>query len=87
MIKKDFELVKKQGVKFKFGIDENLDLDALKKEYDYVVLAIGAWKPGKLTLKEGGEKAIDAISFLEKHKKSKGDINLGKHVCIIAAVM
>ncbi|MBY6794879.1 putative selenate reductase subunit YgfK [Clostridium botulinum] len=83
MIKKDFELVKKQGVKFKFGIDENLDLDALKKEYDYVVLAIGAWKPGKLTLKEGGEKAIDAISFLENHKKSKGDINLGKHVCII----
>lgn len=83
MIKKDFELVKKQGVKFKFGIDENLDLDALKKEYDYVILAIGAWKPGKLTLKEGGEKAIDAISFLENHKKSKGDINLGKHVCII----
>lgn len=83
MIKKDFDLVKKQGVKFKFGIDENLDIDALKKEYDYVVLAIGAWKPGKLTLKDGGEKTIDAISFLENHKTSKGDINLGKHVCII----
>ncbi len=48
-----------------------------------MVLAIGAWKPGKLTLKEGGEKTIDAISFLENHKTSKGDINLGKHVCII----
>lgn len=83
MIKKDFDLVKKQGVKFKFGIDENLDIDALKKEYDYVVLAIGAWKPVKLILKEGGEKTIDAISFLESHKISKGDINLGKHVCII----
>ncbi len=31
MIKKDFNLVKKQGVKFKFGIDENLNIDALKK--------------------------------------------------------
>ena len=57
MIKKDFELVKKQGVNFKFGIDENLDVDALKGEYDYVVLAIGAWKPGNMTFKEGGEKA------------------------------
>ena len=83
MIKKDFELVKKQGVKFKFGIDENLDVDALKKEYDYVILAIGAWKSDKLSLKEGGEKAIDAILFLENHKKLKGNINLGKHVCVI----
>lgn len=83
MIKKDFELVKKQGVNFKFGIDENLDVDALKKEYDYVVLAIGAWKPGNLPLKEGGEKAVDAISFLENHKSSKGNMNLGKHVCVI----
>ena len=57
MIKKDFEMVKKQGVKFEFGIDENFNIDELKKEYDYVVLAIGAWKPGKLSLKRRARKS------------------------------
>ena len=53
MINKNFELVKKQGVKFQFGIDENFSIEELKKQYDYIVLAIGAWKPGKLSLKDG----------------------------------
>ncbi len=83
MIKKDFELAKGQGVKFEFGIDENFDIDKLKKKYDYVVLAIGAWKSGKLPLKEGSEKTINAISFLEKYKSQKENIDLGKHVCVI----
>ncbi|GAA0747069.1 putative selenate reductase subunit YgfK [Clostridium oceanicum] len=83
MIKKDFELVKNQGVKFKFGIDENIDIDRLKKEYDYVVLATGAWKKGNVRLQEGKEKIVDAISFLEKHKQSNGDMDLGKNICII----
>jgi putative selenate reductase len=83
MIKKDFELVKSYGVKIEFGIDGNFDIKALKKDYDYVVLAIGAWKPGKLSLKEGGEKAVNAISFLEKYKEENGNMDLGKNVCVI----
>lgn len=83
MIKKDFDLVKKQGVKFEFGIDENLNIDNLKNKYDYLILAIGAWKPGKLHLTQGEEKAMGAISFLEKHKETNGNIDLGKNVCII----
>lgn len=83
MIKKDFELANKQGIKFKFGINENFNIDALKKEYDYVVLAIGAWKPGQVSLKEGSEKTVNAIAFLEKHKSEKGNLTLGKHVCVI----
>ncbi|BCZ46490.1 putative selenate reductase subunit YgfK [Clostridium gelidum] len=83
MIKKDFEMIKKQGVKFEFSIDENLSLNELKKEYDYVVLAIGAWKPGKISLSDCENKAISAISFLEKYKKQKGKISLGKNVCVI----
>ncbi|WP_411681458.1 putative selenate reductase subunit YgfK [Clostridium thailandense] len=83
MIKKDFELVKSHGVEFKFGVNENFNIDELKKTYDYVVLAIGAWKPGSVSLKEGSEKAVNAIQFLETHKAKKGDMNLGKHVCVI----
>lgn len=83
MINKDFELVKSEGVNFKFNVDENFKIEELKKNYDYVVLAIGAWKPGKVTLKEGEDKAVNAISFLEKYKTQKGNLSIGSHVCII----
>ncbi|MBU3171676.1 putative selenate reductase subunit YgfK [Clostridium estertheticum] len=83
MIKKDFEMIKSQGVKFEFSIDENFRLEKLKKDYDYVVLAIGAWKPGKNSLDDKGNKAINAISFLEKCKKENGNVSIGKNVCVI----
>lgn len=83
MIQKDFEIVKAQGVNFKFGVDGNINVDELKKDYDYVVLAIGAWKPGQIKLEEGSEKSINAIAFLEEYKIKKGDVSLEKHVCII----
>ena len=82
-VRKDLELVKRQGVKFKLGIDENFSISELKKEYDYVVVAIGAWKPGRISLKEGGEKTLNAISFMENYKAQKGNVSLGKHVCVI----
>lgn len=83
MVKKDLELVKSQGVEFKLGVDENFSVDALKKAYDYIVVAIGAWKPGQISLKEGAEKTVNAIAFLENYKAQKGNVNLGKHVCVI----
>ncbi len=83
MIRKDLELVKSQGVEFKLGMDENFSVSELKKNYDYVVVAIGAWKPGQISLKEGREKTINAISFLENYKARNGEVSLGKHVCII----
>lgn len=82
-VRKDLELVKSHGVKFKLGIDENFSIKELKKEYDYVVVAIGAWKPGKISLKEGGEKTQNAISFMENYKAQKGNVSLGKRVCVI----
>jgi len=83
MIKKDFELVKKQGVKFEFGVNENFSVEELKKDYDYVILATGASKRGQLKLEEGSEKAVNAIDFLENYKANKGNVSLGKHVCVI----
>ncbi len=83
MIKKDFEMAKKHGVKFEFCIEENFSLKKLQKEYDYIVLAIGAWKTGKISLNDSENKAITAISFLEKYKKSEENISLGKKVCVI----
>lgn len=83
MINKDFEIVKSQGVKFEFDADENFDIRELKKQYDYVVIAIGAEKPGELNLAEGESKTLNAISFLGNYKAKKGNVTLGKHVCVI----
>jgi len=83
MVKKDLELVKSQGVEFKLGIDENFNIDELRKEYDYVVVATGAWKPGQISLEEGAEKTVNAIAFLENYKAQKGNVSLGRQVCVI----
>jgi len=83
MINKDFEMVKSQGVKFELGVSEDFNIVELKKQYDYVVIAIGAEKPGVLNLEEGQDKALNAISFLGDFKREKGNVTLGKHVCVI----
>lgn len=83
MIKKDLELVKAQGIEFKLGFNEKLDINKLKKDYDYIVIAIGAGQPGQISLEEGGEKTLNAITFLESFNKKKENLDLGKNVCVI----
>jgi len=83
MIARDVALAKKAGVQFVFGVDGKIDIEALKKEYDYVVLATGAWKPGESPVKEGRELVRDALSFLEEYKKKKGHVEIGGTVAII----
>lgn len=83
MVRKDLELVRKNGVEFKLGIDGNISIDALKKDYDYIVMSIGAGKPGQISLEKGSENTVNAISFLENYKAQKGNIKLGSDVCVI----
>ena len=83
MIDKDFNLIKNYGVNFNFGSKEDFIIDELKKEYDYVVLAIGAWKPLKVDIVDNDNKAINALEFLEDFKHNREAINLGKNICII----
>ena len=69
------------------GVDIRLhtrveSITELKKEgYDVVVLAVGASRPGVLKLTEG--EAINALSFLEAFKETKGNVSLGKNVVVI----
>lgn len=83
MIARDFALAEKAGVDFKFGVNENFDLKALKEAYDYVIIAIGAWDKGVSPVKEGSEKITDSLAFLESYKATKGKVDLGKKVVIV----
>ena len=56
VIAKDAALLEKLGVKVLYNTEAPA-VDVLKKEYDSVILAVGAYKRGELKL-EGGEAAI-----------------------------
>lgn len=82
-LKRDFALAEKYGAKFVFNVNENYSVEELKKEYDYVVLATGAWKEGFSPVKQGGDKIVDALKFLQDSRKENCNISIGKTVAVI----
>ena len=83
MIKRDYELAVNAGVNFKFNVDENYSIDELKKMYDFVILATGAWKKAADPMKEGGDKLRDSLEFLEDAKSNSLNISLGRNVAVL----
>lgn len=79
-IEKDVNLVLSAGVHAMTGTAVS-SIEDLKKEYDAVVLAMGAGEPGVLRLKQG--EAVNAISFLKECKEKDGCVDIGKQVVVI----
>lgn len=79
-IDNDIKLISAMGVKFETG-KEITTVDDLKKEFDAVVLAVGASEPGVLTLETGN--TMNALEFLETFKKNDGCVDIGKNVIVI----
>lgn len=82
-IEADFAMAQKAGVHFKFGINEEIDVATLQQEFDFVLLAIGAWKEGIQAVKEGNEYVLDALAFLEESKANNCKVDLGKKVAVV----
>ncbi|MDO4326929.1 MAG: putative selenate reductase subunit YgfK [bacterium] len=79
-IEKDVNLVLSAGVHVMTGTAVS-SIEDLKKEYDAVVLAMGAGEPGVLHLKQG--EAVNAIHFLKEYKEKDGRVDIGKQVVVI----
>lgn len=80
-IEKDIELVKAMGVEIILNT-EITSIDEVKNMgYDSVVLAIGAWKEGNISLEAG--TTLDALQFLEEFKIKEGNVSIGKNVAVI----
>lgn len=81
-IQYDVDLAKAVGAKFELGkrID---DIKALKEDADAVILAIGAHKGMPLDIKNADP--LNALEFLAEYNKTKGKMELGKHVVVIGA--
>jgi NADPH-dependent glutamate synthase beta subunit-like oxidoreductase/Pyruvate/2-oxoacid:ferredoxin oxidoreductase delta subunit len=58
------------------------DFNALKRDFDFVVIATGAQKPRTLPV-PGNERALAALDFLEQAKSNQ--IKIGRHVVVIGA--
>ncbi|MDR2575768.1 MAG: putative selenate reductase subunit YgfK, partial [Treponema sp.] len=82
-INRDFLTAEKLGVEFMFNQSDNFSIAELQKSYGFVVIACGAWKEGSAVVKQGQEKIIDALRFLEDSKKTNCSLDLGKRVAVI----
>ena len=82
-IKKDLDMILNSGIELKLGVKEDLKVEELKKNHEYVVIATGAWEKGELSLSAESEKTMNSLVFLESFKNEKGSLNLGKNVCIV----
>jgi NADPH-dependent glutamate synthase beta subunit-like oxidoreductase/glutamate synthase domain-containing protein 3/ferredoxin len=58
------------------------DVQQLREDFDFVVIATGAQKPRTLPI-PGNERAVTALDFLKQAKANKARV--GKHVVIIGA--
>ncbi|QVK20820.1 putative selenate reductase subunit YgfK [Mycoplasmatota bacterium] len=83
MIKRDFEMAKKYGVEFRFNVREDYNIDELKKEYDFVVIATGSWNNGYNPFKDSKGKVLEALDFLEESKSKNLNVDLGKTVMVV----
>lgn len=80
-IEKDIALAQALGAKFECGV-EITSVDELKKKgYTHVILANGAWNPGRLELEYG--KTLNVLDFLEQCKSNPDGLNLGGQVVVI----
>ncbi|MCI8959470.1 MAG: putative selenate reductase subunit YgfK [Lachnospiraceae bacterium] len=79
-IGKDAALLKQLGVDIRCGAEAPA-VQELKARYDHVVLAVGAYKRGQLSL--DGKQAYNALEFLEDFNRTGGNVDLGKNVVVI----
>lgn len=83
-IERDYKIALNQGVKFEFNSEVTESYEELKKEFDYIVVATGAWKEGRSPVEVGSDHVIDALDFLWD-VRMEGGAKLGKKVAVVGA--
>jgi putative selenate reductase len=83
-IDNDVKLLERMGVKFELNCDAKATVEEYQQQgFDYIVLAIGALKPGSLQLSKCDKALINVLEFLETYNQAPGKIKLGKRVAVI----
>ena len=87
VLQKEIKVFGKLGVKFRMNreLGVNLSLDELKKEYDIIYLAIGAWKNVELSIPGDKSKGVYMGSEILKDMADKKIPEIGDSPVIIGA--
>lgn len=80
-IENDIKIIGKMGAKFILNSEIQSVKELMEKGFNYVVIAVGAWKHVSLDIKT--ERAMYALDFLAAYKKDHRELNLGKNVAVI----
>ena len=84
VLEQELERIKSIGIEFKTGVEiDNKKYNELKKEYDYVVMAVGAYQ-AKMPPWPGKEKIVPSLEFLKKINSGETP-DIGKKVVVIGA--
>ena len=78
---KDVALCSAYGAKMVTGREIKSVKELRDEGFDDIIIAIGAWAPGRKTLKYGEE--LDALEFLEAVKAAPGSVDIGTDVVVI----
>lgn len=84
-IEKDYQIAVNQGVNFEYNTEVTESYEELKKDFDYVIVATGAWDQGYSPVDQGSENITDALDFLWDVRMEGGSKDLGKKVAVIGA--
>ena len=75
----DISFIEKLGVNIK--VNTRITSPDELKDYDKIILATGASKPGEMKLM--GDKYVNALTFLKDFKASEGKTEIGTNVAVI----
>ncbi len=81
VVNRDFRYAKEVGINFIFNT-EIRDINKMRKEYDFVIVATGSWGHKSNYLFENSN-VLSVFDFLEDFKENNSDFSLGEKVCVI----
>ena len=85
IVDKEIKRIVELGVDINLNvkIGEDVKLEDLRKEYDAVVLAVGASEGKMLPMFENNRKVVKAVDWLKKVKGKKGNVKVPDNVLVI----
>ncbi|WP_319560736.1 putative selenate reductase subunit YgfK [Marispirochaeta sp.] len=85
-IDRDIDFIRQHGVDFRFGVDEEIDIEALKREgFSYILLGLGTYRSRKLPIQGENQRIYSSLSFLSQFNRDPSRLELGRRVVVIGA--
>ncbi len=83
-IERDIEFIEEAGVEFRFGVDSDLSIEALRSEgFGPVFVGIGAEVGNEIDLSGDGSRVVRSLDFLWNFRGNKLPLEVGRRVVVV----